>query len=185
MLEGVTITPMKNFLLIASLTIVTASLPETCSGQGTLAPLFLFTSGSGSVTPLQNGQLLEVGQSYEMTAILDSGSVFSSWQPANVFVFTSIVFDAEGNATTNTSVVSSLVPNFIQQADLTFIMQAPQVLTQTPALMVTENSGWQANFEAIPEPSETMLVACYVTAASFFRSAKVTRKPASKRSFCA
>jgi hypothetical protein len=162
---------MKKLTLIALLTVVTASFPGQCPAQGTFAPLFLFTSGSGSVTPLQNGQLLEVGQSYEMTAIPDSGSVFSSWQPANVFVFTYITFGPEGGPiSTNTSVISSLVPNFIEQADLSFIMQAPQVVSDTPNLMITENSGWQANFEAIPEPSEAMLIAWCVAAVAFKRS---------------
>ena len=43
-------------------TFATVCFARQSFAQGTLEPLFLFPTGDGSITPLQNGQLLEVGQ---------------------------------------------------------------------------------------------------------------------------
>lgn len=72
---------MKRIALIILAVMLTASLAGQSYAQGTLAPLYLSTNGDGSITPLQSGQLLEVGQSYNITATPDSGFSFSSWQP--------------------------------------------------------------------------------------------------------
>ncbi len=77
---------MKKFILVALVTLATVCFAGRSHGQDTLAPLYLYTSGDGNITPLESGQLLDVGQSYDMTAVPDAGYVFSSWQPVNVFV---------------------------------------------------------------------------------------------------
>jgi hypothetical protein len=56
--------------------------------QGTLAPLYVFTNGDGTITPYQSGQMLEVGQTYDLTATPDFGYEFSSWEPVDVSVIT-------------------------------------------------------------------------------------------------
>jgi uncharacterized repeat protein (TIGR02543 family) len=43
------------------------------------APLTVTTTGQGSVTPNLNGQWLEIGRSYTMTAVPATGHAFSNW----------------------------------------------------------------------------------------------------------
>jgi hypothetical protein len=144
---------------------------EGCS-QGTLTALYLFISGSGSVTPLQNGQLIEAGQSYEMTAVPDPGFAFSSWQPVNVFTLAQTNFDGSGNPILPpvVSTVANPVPSYTFQPVLDFTMQAEQEVTpdgSNPSIV--EDFGWQANFVPIPEPSAVVLVLGGFTAAVFLR----------------
>jgi hypothetical protein len=119
---------MKKFVLVSLVMLATVCFACQSYGQGSLAPLYLFTNGSGSIAPLQNGQLLEVGQSYDMTAIPDSGFVFSSWQPVNVFVSTQISSDPSGGFVTNTSLVSLPVGEYLAPVPLIFIMQPSSCL---------------------------------------------------------
>jgi hypothetical protein len=145
---------MKNPNLVLLLTLTTGCCVCQGYGQGSLAPLYVFTNGFGSITPLQYGQLLEVGQSYEMTALPDSGFVFSSWQMANVFVDTEITMSASGSLVTNTFVTPSLLPSFTDTSTLTFTVAAIQVIFSDPGVRtISLNTGWQANFAAVPEPS--------------------------------
>ena len=151
---------MQKFIFVLLVTLGAVCFTRQSYSQGTLAPLYLSTTGSGSITPLQDGQLLEVGQSYDMTAVPDSGFVFSSWQPANVFVLTEVVNDGSGDLVTNTSVTTSLTLDYIEPASLTFTMQAVIFLEDSPSRTLTQNSGWQANFVLVPEPSAITLTAC-------------------------
>ena len=142
------------------------------NGQGTMsyAPLHLFINGSGGVSPLLDGELLEVGQSYDMTAIPDSGFAFSSWQPVNVFTFTSYIVDAGGPVSTNISVVSSPVAQITYTSSLSFAMQPENLIYDNPGVTtITEGSGWQANFEPVPEPPSLALILCGITATLLFR----------------
>src|SRR5581483_453958 len=127
--------------------------------QGTLAPLFLFTNGSGSITPFQSGQLLQAGQTYQMTAVPQAGDSFESWEPVNVFIFTQILMDSSGNVSTDTSQVVSLLNSFFSIPTLNFTMMPPQVIQDLPGVRsIVENSGWQANFTAVPEPPALALL---------------------------
>lgn len=135
-------------------------VPES-RAQGDLAPLQLFINGSGSVTPLQSGQLLEVGQSYEMTAIPDPGFVFSSWQPVNAFTFTQTNFDVNGNPILPpvVSVDPSQIPQYTYNPVLDFTMQPVEDITTNGSNPnITEEPGWQANFVPVPEPSGIRLI---------------------------
>jgi hypothetical protein len=133
------------------------------------APLSLFINGAGSVSPLQDGQSLEVGQSYTMTAIPDSGSAFSSWQPVNVFTFIEFTYDSNGDP--NPPVVStvlSLVPGYTYQPALEFTMQSVMVIYDQPGLRtITQSSGWQVNFVPVPEPSSLALTLYGLTVTIF------------------
>ncbi len=163
---------MRKSAFIIMFTLATVCFERQSHAQGVIyAPLFLFTSGAGSVSPLQDGQLLEVGQTYDMEAIPDDGYVFSSWQPVNVFNFSQIVYDPITllPASTNMSTVPSPVPNFIEQPLLAFTMQPESVIVDTPSLMTTENSGWQANFVPVPEQSSFALIVCGLTTIAFLR----------------
>jgi hypothetical protein len=170
---------MKKFILISLVTLATVCFRHQCNAQGTLAPLYLFTNGAGSITPLQDGQLLEVGQNYEMTAIPDSGFLFSSWQPVNVFALTTAVIDYNtGPPTTNlvTSTDLSPVPEYIEQPVLEFTMQPEEVIYNNPGgSTITRSSGWQVNFVPVPEPSCLTLFVCGLTIAVFFRASRFNR----------
>ena len=130
------------------------------------APLYLFTTGSGEITSLQNGQMLNVGQNYEMTALPDAGSIFSSWQPVNVFTFEQFTVDANGNPLPPIiSMTDTPVPNYTYQPVLDFTMQPEMVLLNNPGVeTITQSSGWQANFVPAPEPSTIALVVCGLVA---------------------
>jgi hypothetical protein len=123
-------------------------------------PLYLFTTGSGQISPFTDGELLTVGQSYEMQAIPDSGFVFSSWQPVDIYTFTEFTFDQSGNPLPPiTSTVLSLGATYTEGPVLDFTMQPLSVILDTPARTVTESFGWQANFVPTPEPSPLALMA--------------------------
>lgn len=162
---------MRNSVFIIMFTLATVCFAHRSCAQGTLAPLSLFTSGSGEISPFQDGQMLEVGQSYEMTAIPDDGYVFSSWQPVNVFTFTQITPPLNG--WTNPPIVSIVLSPLREFTDLLvleFTMQPVTVIQSgTPSIMITESSGWQANFVPVPEPSGIALILCGLTTIAFLR----------------
>lgn len=123
-------------------------------------PLYLFTTGSGQISPFTDGEFLTVGQTYEMQAIPDSGFMFGSWQPINIFTFTEFTLDAEGNPNPPiSSTVLSPEPIYSEEPVLDFTMQPLTVILDTPARTVTESFGWQANFVPAPEPSPLALMA--------------------------
>lgn len=158
----------KFVVILAALT--TVCFPSQIHSQGTLAPLYLSISGNGSITPLQDGDLLVVGQIYDMEAVPNSDSVFSSWQGVNVFTFTQMQVDASGNPLPPlVSIVPSPGPNYSYQPILEFTMQPETVLSDTPNLTIVQSYGWQANFIPVPEPSIIGLITCGLTAMLFHR----------------
>lgn len=160
---------MKMSQFISTVTLAIMCLARLSHAQGTFAPLYLFTNGGGSMTPLQNGQLLQVGQTYDMTAIPDSGFAFSSWQPVNVFTFTEFIINPSGDTNFVVSVTASPVPEYTSQPMLEFTMQPVAVIYDNPGVRtITEGTGWQANFVTIPEPSSSMLIASGLTATMLF-----------------
>ncbi|MEI9960947.1 MAG: hypothetical protein WDM76_07375 [Limisphaerales bacterium] len=108
------------------------------------APLFVFTNGSGTISPFQYGQLLNVGQSYDLTAIPNSGFVFSTWQPVNVFTITTALTNNNGDTLLISSLNTSPVPTYTTEPVLNFIMQPEVVIVANPLLTITGSSGWQA-----------------------------------------
>ena len=140
----------KAFQLIMLTTVLAATSAARSHAQDTTAPLYLSISGAGSVSPLTNGEPLEVGQAYKMVAVPGTGFAFSSWQPVNVFTFTTCVIDTNGNTNPVVSLVASLVPTYTNQSSLDFVMQPVVTIVDNPGVMkVTQGSGWQANFEPV------------------------------------
>jgi hypothetical protein len=177
---------MQKFILVSLVTLAMVCFSCQSYSQGTLAPLYLVTSGSGSITPFQDGQLLEVGTNYQMTAVPDSDFTFSSWQPVNVFVLTEVVLDSSGDLSTNTSTALSPIANYIETSTLTFTMQPVQVLTDNGVLTITENSGWQANFVPVPEPSNATLTVFGITVVVWLRRKRLkTIKQPNTKTDCA
>jgi hypothetical protein len=158
---------MKKFTLILA-ALATVCFASQSHSQGTSTPLHLYTSGNGSVTPLQDGDLLVIGQTYDMEAIPCSDSVFSSWQPVNVTTVTQFDLDANGNPVPiYISIVPSPVPDYSYQPILEFTMQPNTVIADTPTLTIVQSYGWQANFAPVPEPTSLALIACGLTAILF------------------
>lgn len=163
---------MKKFALTTAVLLVTVCFLLRSDAQGTTGgignddvtnePLSLFISGAGGVTPLQDGESLVVGQTYDLTAVPDSGSQFISWNPVNVFVFSQITVNADGSV--NPPVISEVLspgPEYSTQPMLEFVMQPTQVIFNNPGVeTITESEGWQANFAPAPEPSGIALTAC-------------------------
>jgi hypothetical protein len=148
------------------------------NGQGTVsyAPLHLFIDGAGEVSPLLDGEMLEVGRSYTMTAIPDTDFSFSSWQPVNVFTFTSFIVDVGGGVITNMSVIASPVPEYINTPSLSFNMQPEDLIYDNPGVStMTEGRGWQANFEPVPEPSSLAFTMCGLIATMFHQCRRFCR----------
>jgi hypothetical protein len=110
----------------------------------------LYINGGGSVSPYTNGELLEVGATYNMTASAGAGFSFSGWHPVKVFTFTSFIIDPQGNTNIDVSVVPSVSPTVTNQPSLNFVMQPVVVISDNPGVMtITQSSGWQANFDTV------------------------------------
>lgn len=160
---------MFAFVTIVTLAIVCFTCQSYAQGVS-YAPLSLFNTGSGEISPLQDGQLLVVGQTYDMQGIPDSGFAFSSWQTVNVFTFTQMQVDSSGNPLPPLiSIVPSPVPDYSYQPVLEFTMQPVVLLTppNNPDNIITDGIGYQVNFIAVPEPSSLALILCGFTAIQF------------------
>jgi hypothetical protein len=130
--------------------VVAASIASHARAQTTNAPLYLSINGGGNVSPLTNGESLVVGQAYNMVATPNLGFVFSSWQPVDVFTFTTITINSDGSTNPPVvSVVASPIPNFTNQPSLDFVMQPVLVIMDSGTSKVTRGSGWLANFEPV------------------------------------
>ena len=151
---------MKGILLaFGFLWFVSCAVGEV-KAQGTYAPLALSISGDGTVTPLQNGQSLEVGQDYEMEAIAAAGYVFSGWQEANFFTQVEVTLDPDGNPNLTTNAVISLIPGYYSTASvLDFTAQDASLIFNYPGVeQIYQSPGWQADFTPVPEPGSATLV---------------------------
>ena len=137
---------MRTLAFISLVTLAVNIFPRQGHSQDASATFFVFTNGSGSITPLQNGQLLQVGQSYEMTAIPNTGYVFDSWQPITVFIDTTVFTNGDGSVDSITNIISSPQPQYFSQPALDFVMQSPVTIISNSLMTISVASGWQANF---------------------------------------
>lgn len=162
---------MRRLHFATALAFVLACFAGAGRAQDTnTVALFLFTTGSGEINPYLGGQMLNVGQDYEMTAVPDPGFVFGSWQEINVFLFELITLDAQGNPAVITSSVYSPGPIYSDQPVLDFTMQPAVLVFDVPGVRsVTEYDGWQANFTPTPEPSTAGLFLCGLAAVVLLR----------------
>ena len=150
----------------------------------TNTPLYLFINGSGSVSPYQNGDLLEVGQTYDMTATPDDGYIFTGWQQVDVFSDTEYTFDGSGGLKSNTStIVAPSSPVYTNAPDLTFTMQPVIYLFNVPEVrMLSQTYGWQADFDPVPEPSSVALAGSAFATLTLLGAGRA-RKPRSYAEF--
>jgi hypothetical protein len=165
---------MRKLASIILVALGTFCAPRTSNAQDPVyAPLSLFTTGEGSISPFTDGQMLEVGQDYTMEADPSPGFAFSSWQPIDVLTFTEIFFDG---VTPVTHVAVLLQPDPVSSEDpvLDFTMQPLTVVLDTPARTITEGVGWQANFVPTPEPSTLVLMAGGLMPAAFWMARRMS-----------
>jgi hypothetical protein len=143
---------MKRFGQFLSAILLLVCFASRAFAQDTYAPLFLYTNGAGCLTSLTNGQTLEVGQNYEMTASPATGYVFSGWQVMNVYVLDEVVpIQGSGLFSTNESIIRSPVDGiYTNGVTLQFTMQPENVLLSTTNRTLTQSMGWAANFVPVP-----------------------------------
>jgi hypothetical protein len=153
---------MKKIPFMLLLVLVGMCLAQRGFSQGTYAPLYLFTNGDGSITPYQSGQMLEVGQTYTITATPAAGYEFSSWQPVNVFIFIQTNYNGgQPVLPPIESMDESLIPTNIYGADLEFTLQSVTMLSAEGANpVIYQASGWQADFVPVPEPADAAMAGC-------------------------
>jgi hypothetical protein len=82
-----------------------------------LAPMTVQTIGSGTVSPNYNGQMLEIGKTYSMTAGAEAGFVFTNWTGATTSTSPTISFVMASNLV--------LVANFVDITKPTLVVTAP------------------------------------------------------------
>jgi len=110
------------------------------------APLLLFTSGGGKISPLQGGQQLNVGEPYSMTAIPDAGYKFGNWQRVQVTIDVDNVAYPSGAFITHSNATIKPLES-VKTASIGFLMAPVTVATTNYGFSThTEGTGWQANF---------------------------------------
>jgi sugar lactone lactonase YvrE len=82
------------------------------------APLTVVINGGGTVTPNLNGQLLEIGKSYSMTAQAGAGCSFVSWTGSLTTTNTTLTFVMDTNLT--------FIANFTDPIRPTLVITSPQ-----------------------------------------------------------
>ncbi|HXC34426.1 MAG TPA: hypothetical protein VNV43_01040 [Candidatus Acidoferrales bacterium] len=139
---------MKTFFILAALLFSAQWL----FAQETQSPLPLYISGSGKIVPFQDGQMLDDGRDFVMTAVPNKGYVFASWQQVNIFTFDEYFLNSNGQLIEQTSAVPSFSPPEPEKNRvLHFTMQPEQYLFDDPNVrIITQSVGWQANF--VPAP---------------------------------
>lgn len=151
---------MKNIWITLALTLV--ALPasaQTSSGNNKSspvlqAPLLVFTNGSGRIVPYENGQLLEVGREYVITAVPDAGYAFEGWNAFTLFVI--VEYLADGSVITNTVLSPVPINDQLKTRALRFTAGQPDVIFDDPGVRtITQIEGWQANFVPANTPGQS------------------------------
>ena len=142
---------MKKMLALLALLSLTLRMPAQTSNArprpASKAPLLLFVDGPGNVVPFHDGQMLEAGRDYVMTANPDRGQKFANWSPVTVFTMVEYVADESGDVSAVTNTVMSPEGVFSRNRTLRFQVQPAEVILEIPGVKtVMRSSGWQANF---------------------------------------
>ncbi|HEX3624739.1 MAG TPA: hypothetical protein VH280_04860 [Verrucomicrobiae bacterium] len=137
---------MKKLLVLVALLFAAQWL----SAQDTRSPLLLYISGPGKIVPFHDGDMLDVGRKYVMTAVPDRGCVFTNWVQVNVFTEIAICSECYPPETNTETIIVPLAAQPVKNRVLHFTMEPEQVLAESAGFELTMSTGWQANF--VPDP---------------------------------
>jgi Divergent InlB B-repeat domain len=140
---------MKTFSILLALLFSARCL----LAQETQSPLHLYISGSGRIVPFHDGEMLDDGREFVMTAVPDRGYVFTNWQEINIFTLTEIEpIPGTGQFEVVTSTIPSPTPPLPgKNRVLHFTMEPEEVLADDTNYQITLSHGWQANFVPAPK----------------------------------
>ncbi len=105
------------------------------------APLTVQTTGSGTVTPNLNGQALEIGKNYTLTAAPGAGYVFADW-----------TYGADGGTATNKPAVTfTMQSNLVLTANFTTLLNLSEEGLDALSELLDTNSIPQGNAQLIAD----------------------------------
>ncbi len=146
---------MKKFVISIMVVLVVACFAHRSGGQeAQYAPLEVFTSGPGRISPLYAGQMLEVWQTYNMMATPDPGAAFCNWEYVDVFIQTTRTTDGAGGVATNVQKAVTSKHQFFRDSELIFTARPVVVSVHNDQLTTTSAYGWRANFGPARAPVE-------------------------------
>ncbi len=140
---GVTLTPGTNIVRAYSVDASGNFSPTNGTSFFYAVPALLTvqTNGRGTVSPNDNGKLLDIGRSYSMTATASPGFGFTSWTGSISTNKATITFMMESNLT--------LTANFVDTQKPTVTISSPTAALQTS----------NASFTVIGKASDNVAVA--------------------------
>ena len=156
-----------NWSAAVSLTLPlpTSSTPHSVDGTGNISAIntqsFFYvvktmvtvrTNGRGNVSPNLNGQMLEIGKSYSMTAAPNSGFGFGGWSGSIASNKTALTFMVQPNLTLTANFVDTQLPTLAitaptpnlqaTNANLTVIGKAADNVAVANVIYQLNNSDW-------------------------------------------
>jgi hypothetical protein len=133
-----------------ALTLALEQLPAQAGPGSSSAPLLLFSSGGGTISPLQSGQQLEVGKGYSMKAIPNAGYKFANWQRVLVSIDVENVKYPSGAVTDSSNATIMPFQESVKTPSVGFVMAPVTASTNNFGYSTrTQGIGWQANFTRV------------------------------------
>lgn len=147
--------PHMRSVVIVMLVVATEYLAQRANGQSAAhAPLEVFISGPGRISPLHAGQMLEVWETYSMVALPDPGFAFHNWERVDVFSRTIRSTNSTGGISTNVEKTVTSKQQFFTAPELRFIVHPVIETVHSDALSTASAYGWRANFGPVREHVE-------------------------------
>jgi len=138
---------MKRFIFALTLALAVEHLPGQVVSKNSTAPMLLFTSGGGTISPLQGGQQLKVGNTYSITAIPAAGYKFRNWQQVHVSIDAENVQYPSGATTGSSKTTVAAQGKSVTTPSLGFTVSPVTTSTSNYGFTThTEGTGWKANF---------------------------------------
>lgn len=140
---------MKRIVLILAVMLAVQRLPAQSGTEGPSAPLLLCTNGCGTISPYNNGQMLEVGHNYTLSACPASGFSFDGWRQVTMATTVQVTrYPSDAwEITTNTYVVRR-GRIFVHSLYIIVPAVSVSVSSNGPSVTtVTRTEGWEADFK--------------------------------------
>jgi len=103
------------------------------------APIQVQTNGFGTISPNYNGQMLEVGKTYSMTASPGSGCIFTNWTGSLVTSAATLNFTMASNLTFTANFIDTNKPTF----SITNLVAGQRVSNAVFTVKGTASDNWQ------------------------------------------